>query len=250
MIFDADTHMSPYKNFEGSIDAAQWAVNMDAAGIDRALCWLLPQGVEDVSESNRYLYSSSKKYAKMLPFGWANIREGIDKALFDAQQCIEEFGFCGVKLNGAQNEYPIDSLDAMRVAGEVARLGGILAYHIGADAPDYTSPERAAKVAKAFPGMKILMVHMGGAGLPDCSEAVIEVAQQNPNMVLIGSAIAPEKVARAIRTLGSERVMFGSDLPFADPGKCLLGYAEMLKGFEKHDADNVLWNTAARVFSL
>ena len=79
-IFDADTHMSPYRNFEKSINAGEWEARMEKAGIDRALAWLLPQGVTDVSASNAYIYEEAKKNKRILPFGWANVREGIDKA--------------------------------------------------------------------------------------------------------------------------------------------------------------------------
>jgi predicted TIM-barrel fold metal-dependent hydrolase len=250
MIFDADTHMSPYRNFDKSIDVAQWAELIDKAGVDKALCWLLPQGVDNVSESNRYLYKNSKNYHKMLPFGWANVREGLDKAIFDVCQCIEEFGFAGVKLNGAQNMYKIDCPEAMKVAEKIAELNGVIAFHIGVDEPDFTNPRRAANVAKAFPEMPIIMVHMGGAGSPDCSELVIEVAKENPNMILVGSAIEASKVGNAIRALGSNRVMFGSDIPFADLNECISNYHDMLSAFDENTTQDVFWNNAARIFKL
>ncbi len=250
MIFDADTHMSPYRNFDKSIDVVQWAELIDRAGVDKALCWLLPQGVEDVSESNRYLYENSKNYKKMLPFGWANIREGLDKAIYDTRRCIEEFGFSGVKLNGAQNAYNIDSPEAMKVAEQIAKLNGIIAFHIGVDEPEFTNPKRAANVAKAFPEMTILMVHMGGAGTPDCSDLVIEVAKENPNMVLIGSAIDARKVGNAIKALGPKRIMFGSDIPFADLGGCISSYRQMLSAFDEETKEDVFWRNAASIFKF
>lgn len=250
MIFDADTHLSPYKNFDRSIDAARWMELIDAAGVDRALCWLLPQGVTDVSESNHYLYENSKKYPKMLPFGWANPREGLEKARAEVRRCLEEYGFPGVKLNGAQNAYPIDSPAAMKLAEEIAGRGGIIAFHIGADAPVFTHPKRAEKVAKAFPATPVLMVHMGGAGRPDCSDLVINVAQENPNMILVGSAIEVGKVEKAIRSLGGKRVMFGSDLPFASLPECLGNYQRMLSAFPAETARDVLWENAVRLFRL
>ena len=46
-----------------------------------------------------------------------------------------------------------------------------------------------AKVTRVFLELQILVVHMGGAGVPDMSEAVIEFAQGCPNVHLIGSCI-------------------------------------------------------------
>ena len=49
-IFDADTHVSPYSNFDKSINACQWEERMERAGVAHAIVWLLPQGVVDVTE--------------------------------------------------------------------------------------------------------------------------------------------------------------------------------------------------------
>ncbi|WP_283229980.1 amidohydrolase family protein [Fusibacillus kribbianus] len=249
-VLDADTHMSPYKNFDGSIGAEQWEKIMEAAGIDKALVWLLPQGVEDVSESNAYIYEASRVNSRMVPFGWANIGEGVEKAKEDARKCLEEYGFCGVKLNGAQNEYYIDSPEAMEVIDVIARLGGMLAFHIGADYPEFTDPRRAAAAASRYPEMPILMVHMGGAGEPDVSDRVIETAKDYSNMYLIGSAIGVDKVKRAIDLLGADRVLFGSDTPFYNVEKVKAAYLEMLSAYGEETTEKVMGLNAKRLFGL
>jgi len=58
------------------------------------------------------------------------------------------------------------------------------------------------------------MVHMGGVGHADLTRAAIEMAQEHPNLTLIGSAVRYKAVLKAIQTLGAERVCFGSDTPF------------------------------------
>lgn len=168
-----------------------------------------------MSESNRYVYEQSRLYPRFVPFGWANVMEGEEKAIADAKKCLEEFGFVGVKFNGAQNGYPIDSLSALRVCEQIAKRNGIIAFHIGFDEPNLTSPFRAAVVAREFPETPIVMVHMGGASKTreNASRAVIDVAKLCPNMMLVGSAIEAECVKTAIDELGPERVMFGNDAP-------------------------------------
>ena len=122
-----------------------------------------------------------------------------------------------VKFNGAQNSYPIDDEALMPLYAQVEHAGAGLAFHIGADAYDFTHPYRAQKVAERFPRMRIMLVHMGGAGKPDLSQASISVAQACPNVMLTGSAVSYLAVMEAIRKLGPERVCFGSDAPFALP---------------------------------
>jgi predicted TIM-barrel fold metal-dependent hydrolase len=48
----------------------------------------------------------------------------------------------------------------------------------------------------------------------DLSNAAIEMAQECPNLILIGSAVRARAVLKAIKTLGAGRVCFGSDTPF------------------------------------
>lgn len=249
-IVDMDTHMSPYKNFDKSIDKRQWELEMAKAGIDKAVAWLLPQEVEDVSESNAYIYEASLKNPRIIPFGWVNIREGLEKAKQDVRTCLIEYGFKGVKLNGAQNEYHIDCEEALEVIQLISDLGGMVAFHIGADYPEYTSPKRAQSVAKKFPHMPILMVHMGGAGEPDVSSEVIEAAKDNPNMHLIGSAISVNKVKNAIDVLGASRVMFGSDTPFASAGDIRKQYEEMLTFYNEETKEKVFGLNAKKLFGL
>jgi hypothetical protein len=75
----------------------------------------------------------------------------VEKAVAAARRCVEEYGFYGVKLNGAQNSFYIDDPAlSIPVIDEVARLGSRLAFHVGADAFEQTHPIPATVVA-AFP---------------------------------------------------------------------------------------------------
>lgn len=250
MIFDCDTHMSPYRRFDGAIDAVGLDDLLAKNGIDRALVWLMPQEVDDVSESNRYIFESAKKYRRFLPFGWANVREGVNKAISDAEICLLDYGFKGVKLNGAQNDYKIDSPEAMKVCEVIAKNSGIIAFHIGVDFPDNTSAARASNVAKAFPDTTILMVHMGGAGEPDMAGSVIDAAKIHRNMMLVGSNINITRVKEAIDVLGAGRVMFGSDSPFQNTADSISSYEDMLSDYDDDVKDTVMYKNAARIFGL
>ena len=250
MIFDCDTHLSPYRNFDGAIDAAGLDDMLASAGIDRSLIWLMPQGVDDVSESNRYVYDSAKQYPRFFPFGWSNVREGLEKALYDAKMCLSDYGFKGVKLNGAQNDYHIDCPEAMKVCEYISKEKGIIAFHIGADFPDNTSAARASNVAKAFPETTILMIHMGGAGEPDFAREVIDAAKIYKNMMLVGSYVNIEHVKAAIDELGAERVIYGSDAPFSEPIGVLKQYDTMLSGYDQEVKEAVMYKNAFRIFGL
>jgi predicted TIM-barrel fold metal-dependent hydrolase len=216
MIIDADTHISPTGEDAMAITYDELLRRMDRAGVAEALTWLRPPYMREIAESNAYVYEAAQKHPdRILGFGWADPRLGLDKAKEAVRRCIYDYGFYGVKLNGAQNSFYIDHPDiSLPVVEEIARTGKLLAFHVGTDAYETTHPFRVAKVARIFPEVQILMVHMGGVAHHDLSNAAIEIAQECPNLTLIGSAVRARAILKAVKTLGASRVCFGSDTPF------------------------------------
>jgi uncharacterized protein len=78
------------------------------------------------------------------------------------------------------------------------------------------SPLEIGALAKRYPEVPIIMDHMGYRN--DGREAIL-AAQDNPNIYL-GTTIAafePSFIATAIREVGVERIIFGSNLPNCYP---------------------------------
>lgn len=247
-IIDADTHISPLGQ-ANCITADELIRRLDYCNIDKALAWLRPPYMREIDSSNRYIYESVKKYPdRILGFGWADPMIGVDRAKDAVKQCVYEYGLLGVKLNGAQNEYYIDDERlSMPVIEEIAKTGKPIAFHIGADAYERTHPFRLAKIAKRYPEMPILMVHMGGAGIPDLSEPCMEVALEHKNIMLIASATQDTALLKAITVLGSKRVCFGSDTPFRLMHAQLAMTKAVLDGenFTDEQKDDVLYGNIA-----
>ena len=215
MIIDADVHISPLSG-DNRISADEALRRMDRAGVDKALTWLQPSYIPQVAEQNAYIYRSMKQHPdRFLGFGWANPHLGLEVAKEEIKRCVYDYGFYGVKLNGAQNHYHIDDPAlSLPLVKEIAKTGRLLAFHVGADAFERTHP----------------VVHMGGSGVPDLSDAAIEFAQECPNMHLVGSCIFATRVWKAIQTLGADRVSFGSDTPFFFTHVEVAKYNAMLDG--------------------
>jgi predicted TIM-barrel fold metal-dependent hydrolase len=226
---------------------------MDYAGVDRALTWLQPAYFPDVDSGNALVYQAARKYPdRILGFGWADPHFGLDAARAQVKRCLEEYGFYGVKLNGAQNRFYIDSQEmALPLIEEIAKTGSILAFHIGTDAYEATHPFRLAKIARRFPETHILAVHMGGVAFHDLSDACIEAALECPNITLVGSGVRAVSILKAVKTLGAERVCFGSDTPFALMHVELAMYRALLKDeVSQEEAALILGENIARLFEL
>jgi predicted TIM-barrel fold metal-dependent hydrolase len=253
MIIDADVHISPTPEGGVSIGYEELLRRMDRSGVDKALTWLQPPYRRETDAANAYVYEAAQQHPdRILGFGWADPNLGVDKAKDTVKRCIYEYGFYGVKLNGAQNSYYIDNPTlSIPVIEEIAKTGKLLAFHVGADAYEQTHPFRVGKIARQFPELQILVVHMGGAAIPDLSNAAIEIAQEHPNLTLVGSGVRAVAVLRAIKQLGSTRVCFGSDTPFALMRVEVAAYNALLDGEvsdeEKHD---IMAGNIIRLFEL
>ena len=253
MIIDADVHISPFPEGGNSIYTDELLRRMDRSGVDKALTWLQPPYMRELDASNEYVYQSMKQHPdRILGFGWVDPHFGIEKTKDAVKKCIYDYGFYGVKLNGAQNSFYIDDPDmSMPIIEEIAKTGKSLALHVGADAVEHTHPFRVAKIAKQFPELQILAVHMGGVAFHDLCNAAIEFAQECPNLTLIGSGVRATRILKAIKVLGPTRVCFGSDTPFALMHVELAMYNALLDGeVSAKEKRDIMGGNMARLLKL
>lgn len=230
MIIDGDVHISATNETPASLTAEEMISWLDKAGIDKALTWLQPPYDRNIDRANRYVYESFSKFPdRILPFGWTDPHLGLDAALEQIRKCVDDFGFLGVKLNGAQNDFYIDDDGLVSdVIDAIVETGKILAFHIGCDAFDKTHPYRLSKIAMKHPKARIIAVHMGGVGFHDLTDSMIDVAKANANITLIGSAVRSQPILKAIKVIGPDRVCFGSDMPFELPHVEIAKYRALL----------------------
>ena len=191
LIIDADTHPSPVEELSGVIrekydthadyyhgkpvSVQNLTAEMHMSGVDMCLIWQNPAVVpytEERDENYDALYTSNRfirdtadaRPQQFIPAGWTDPQAlGVEKALRLAEICITEFGFFIVKMNPAQNEFPIDSDNVKTVADRIVELGAVPAFHFGADTP-YTPVAGLRSLAQRYDGHPILAVHMGGGG--------------------------------------------------------------------------------------
>ena len=253
MIIDADVHISPTPEGDNSITIDELLRRMDRAGVDRAVTWLQPPYMRTVAASNDYVRAAMRAHPdRILGFGWIDPRLGVSRAQESVSELLDGYGFYGVKLNGAQNDYYVDDPDlSLPVIGQIARTGKPLALHVGADAYERTHPFRVGKIAALFPDLPILAVHMGGAAFADLSDAMIEIAEAHRNITLVGSAVRARPILKAIRTLGARRVCFGSDTPFELMHVEVAKYRALLEGeVSETEQTEVMGGNIARLLGV
>ncbi|WP_164730491.1 amidohydrolase family protein [Pelagibacterium montanilacus] len=249
LIVDADCHISSSR-FDGlALTASDLIGHMDQAGVDKALIWLKPPYDKNIDPENRAIHDAVKAHpGRFLGFGWANPRLGLDHAKDMVKRCYEEYGLLGIKFNGAQDDYVIDDEEvAMPAIEYAARFGKPLAFHIGGDFPENTHPYRLGRIARRFPEVKFILIHIGGASFPPLDRSSIETAKANPNISVIGSAVHERAIMAAIDVLGAERVCFGSDMPFFLMHARLAMYRALLEGRPQAEINAILGDNIRRI---
>ena len=72
----------------------------------------------------------------------------------------------------------------------------------------------ADEIAKAFPGIKFVLLSMGGTAW----RTAIASADKTLNLVLeVSGSLGSDKISLAVETVGAHRMVYGSNVPFVDP---------------------------------
>jgi hypothetical protein len=132
----------------------------------------------------------------------------------EVQRCIVEGGMRGIKL-----WVSVKATDErVEPIMERARALGIPVlhhswYNQGPPTGNESTPAEVAQLAERFPHVIVIMAHLGGGGC----RGVLDVAEL-PNVRVDTAGSQPEAglVEYAVRRLGAERVLFGSDWPVRD----------------------------------
>jgi predicted TIM-barrel fold metal-dependent hydrolase len=274
LIIDADTHLTDLNSLTGKIKSTFEATpnyyhgrpigheeilrEMAMAEIDMALSWQNPAATpysgdpsadfESLMRANRHIFEVSQNYPHaFLPAGWTDPKAlGVENALRIVDACLFEFGFPVIKLNPAQNAFPITSDEVLAVVDRIAGYGAVTAFHYGADT-EFTPAEGLEKVAQQFPQASFLAVHMGGGGAGYLEAESIylktrEMGIRNPNIHFIQSAKRDTHIESdfiVFQQAGEpycNNISCGSDAPYGRMSWNFGGYRAMFKSLQ--DTEN------------
>lgn len=274
LVIDADVHAtdtqrSPRRPVDSyyhgrPVSAEDLIAEMDLAGIQMANAWQNPAttrypGGEDANaeallEANRYVFSCGQRYPeRFISSGWTDPKAcGVANARRIAEICVRDFGFLLVKMNPAQNAYPIDSPAVLEVADRIVELGAIPVFHYGADSP-FTPASGLEALAARYPECPIVAVHMGGGGAGYLEAERLyhesrELGLRKPNIRFVLSAIRDTHIEEALvayQLAGppfSENLFCGSDAPYGRMAWNFGGFRAIFEGLEHSAA-----HTDARV---
>ena len=124
----------------------------------------------------------------------------------------------GGKFHGAYNDAPVSSGIYHHVMEYIESKGAWLMVHCGryleGSRRSNTSYIHALDVAKTYPGIKVIMAHMGGTDTTVCKNAIVD-SRDEDNVYFDTSGITtPSIIEFALKHVNSDRILFGSDSPW------------------------------------
>ncbi len=156
---------------------------------------------------------------------------------------MRDLGFVALKLHPAAYNTAPTVQRAEKCFRAAAEWGVPLIVHTGLGAPAAV-PSLVIPRARQFPDLPIVLAHAGFVAYAD--EALV-VAQVCPNVYLEPSWCQYYQARRMAETIGSERMLMGSDHPANLPVELAKWRAT---GLAECDLANVLGRTARRLFGL
>jgi uncharacterized protein len=248
MLIDAHNHLGPDIPGLGDCREADELIHtMDRAGVTLALVQqhvrdsgyieLLEAGLEHVA-------TAVERHPQRL-FGCVLVHPLLPESLGLARRALAGRGFRAVKVWPGADYQPTPSrmTEVMRLCRE---FSAPLRVHADIDDPR-SSPFAMLPLALAYPDVPVILAHMPGEYTLD-GLATVEAGRMAPNLFFDTSTCPSSMIGQAIRELGPDRILWGSDSPWWDIEIELLKVRVL--NLPAADAELVLGGNARRLFDL
>lgn len=226
--------------------------SMKRTGVDLCVCLNIATRPGQEPTINRTAADICKQYkGRLIAFG--SVHPDSPDALEEVDR-IAARGLPGIKLHPDYQNFTVDDARLDPLYARIAAHGLILVLHAGWDCYSPTQihcpPENAARVAKRFPQLTVVLAHFGGLRM---WEDVYTHLAGLPNVFFDTSMAATEGLppALAMRILDKhppENVVLGSDCPWEDPRRSIAYVQRLPLSEERMEA--ILGANACRLLHI
>ena len=177
---------------------------------------------------------------------------------------LHDAGVPGIKLHPQYQGVDITDIRYLRILDYAAQLGLITVMHAG-DEIAYPgvvrcSPEMVRSVCDQLPGISLVLAHMGGwknwdrvADQLADTGCYLDTAISLGQIVPIDGHYAPDDLPllsekafiSLVRAFGSERILFGTDSPWADQAEEIRKISSL--PMEQAELENIFYRNAAHL---
>jgi predicted TIM-barrel fold metal-dependent hydrolase len=167
----------------------------------------------------------------------------IEKFFMENKEYIK-----GVKVHPYHSKLPFTVENYKDYLDMAVRLNLPVIVHTAVD--ELSDPKNVYEVAKKYPNINFVLVHMGLGGDHLSS---IEHIKELPNLYGDTTWVDPASALKAVRECGSDKIMFGTDAPI-DGVDTYEKYEELIEYLSEtlteEEFANVFYNTAKELFKL
>jgi uncharacterized protein len=216
MILDVHTHLSGIPGVTPDDRLARLIEYADRMGVDRVcvymgMAWTYTPKPDDFRRQNDQVLDALEHWSERA-FGFVYLNpQYVDESLAELDRCVAKGPMVGVKLWVARRcgDEQIDP-----IIQRAAELKAVVFQHTwwkaGGNLPGESTPDDLARMAKRHPGATIICGHTGG----DWERGVRAIRPHGHVYAdLAGGDPTAGFTEMAVRELGAERVLFGSDAP-------------------------------------
>ena len=190
---------------------------MDSAGIDKSVVANIATNPKQQRSVNNFAISLLD-HPSFIPFG--SVHPDAPDAL-DELRRLKDAGIKGIKLHPDYQGFFPDEPRVFPLYHEAARLGLITLFHAGVDIglcyPVHCTPARLRAALPQFGGAPVVAAHFGGYLL--WREVLEHLCGLDIyfDTSYCARKMPPPWAREIIEAHGAGRVLFGTDLPWADP---------------------------------
>jgi hypothetical protein len=237
LVIDAHTHIFPESSAAGILEltskkfkvkvygegtAADLLSQMDKNSITYAVIHMVAINPRAVKQLNTWLIKL--KEPRFIKFG--TLHPSL-KDCKDELHRLKDHGIMGIKLQPNVQGFKVDDAQlTYPLYEELAKNEMAVMFHVGGNPlptpPHPSEPKMILRVARDFPGLKIIAAHLGGLNM---WTQVDEVLPGKENVYLETSMtygrIPPKLAEKIIRKRRHHKIFFGTDYPFAPITQCL-----------------------------
>ncbi|MDR3314195.1 MAG: amidohydrolase family protein [Oscillospiraceae bacterium] len=221
---------------------------MEAEGVDLAVVLNIATNPRQQRAVNDFALSLLG-HPRLVGFG--SVHPDAPDALEELQR-LRAAGVKGIKLHPDYQGFFADDPRVFPIYREAARLGLITVFHAGVDIglpdPVHCTPAALAAALPQFEGAPVVAAHFGGYLLWE--EALQQLCGKNIYLDTSYSArkLPPPWAKRILAAHGAQKVLLGSDLPWASPADEIF-YLQQL-GASESELAAMLGGNAARLLGI
>jgi len=216
---DAHGHLGEYGPFRiPRAGAGDLVRRMDALGVERLVLSSHAAFASDYRWGNDQTAAAAEAHPGRI-FGYAVANPHFcEEAGAELDRCLARPGFVGVKLHPTVHDYPLDG-PGYRSAWEWAERRGLPVLTHFTLGDRRCGAEQVRQVLRRHSGVRLLLAHLGGSGRDVLRELPI-LAAELPQVWFdtAGSRHYRGMIARLVAAGLAPRLLYGSDMPFIDPG--------------------------------